>query len=114
MSQSTTPRTDKFASQLRGLGTGYYQALDFARQLETELVAMTENYTNTRNQFDIQQVKLQAAQARIEVLEKDKEMLDWLLGNGSLGICGGASEGGMVDWIDNRTAIQTAIQNSNK
>lgn len=32
-----TPRTDAFASVLRGLGTGYHQALELARTLETEL-----------------------------------------------------------------------------
>jgi len=35
----STPRTDEFASQLRGLGTGYYQALEFARSLERDLIA---------------------------------------------------------------------------
>lgn len=33
---SDTPETDAFANQLRGLGTGYYEALDFARKLERE------------------------------------------------------------------------------
>lgn len=36
---SDTPETDAFASQLRGLGTGYYQALDFARALERRAIA---------------------------------------------------------------------------
>lgn len=34
-----TPRTDAFASEVRGLGTGYYQALDEMRKLEHELAA---------------------------------------------------------------------------
>jgi len=34
---SDTPETDAFANQLRGLGTGYYEALDFARDLERKL-----------------------------------------------------------------------------
>jgi len=37
--QTDTPETDAFASQLRGLGTGYYQALDFARALERRAIA---------------------------------------------------------------------------
>ena len=32
-----TPRTDKFASHERGLGSGYYEAIGFARILEREL-----------------------------------------------------------------------------
>lgn len=37
MSQpSDTPETDAFAAPVRGLGTGYYQALAFARKLERE------------------------------------------------------------------------------
>lgn len=36
-----TPRTDDFASVMRGLGIGYYQALAFARQLESELILIT-------------------------------------------------------------------------
>lgn len=35
---STTPLTDAFAAPNRGLGTGYYQALAFARVLEGRLV----------------------------------------------------------------------------
>lgn len=38
--QSDTPRTDEFSNQLRGLGVGYYQAIDFARQLERENAAL--------------------------------------------------------------------------
>jgi hypothetical protein len=34
--QTDTPETDAFASQLQGLGIGYYQALDFARKLERQ------------------------------------------------------------------------------
>lgn len=34
-----TPRTDAFASVTRGLGTGYYQALELARNIETQLEA---------------------------------------------------------------------------
>ncbi len=31
-----TPETDAFCSQIRGLGTGYYQAIDLSRKLERE------------------------------------------------------------------------------
>jgi hypothetical protein len=37
--QTDTPETDAFASQLRGFGTGYYQALDFACTLERRALA---------------------------------------------------------------------------
>lgn len=43
---SATPRTEAFCAPERGLGTGYYQALDFARGLERELIAaQAENAT---------------------------------------------------------------------
>lgn len=37
-----TPRTEQFAATPRGLGTGYYQALHFARQLERELAGLRQ------------------------------------------------------------------------
>ena len=37
--KSKTPRTDEFTSISRGLGTGYYQCVEFAKSIETELTS---------------------------------------------------------------------------
>jgi predicted DNA-binding protein len=37
-----TKETDAFASHTRALGTGYYQALDFARNIERQRDALAE------------------------------------------------------------------------
>jgi hypothetical protein len=38
-----TPETDAFALPTRGLGTGYYQVLDFAREFELQRDAARED-----------------------------------------------------------------------
>jgi hypothetical protein len=48
MSETPTPRTDSFTSEMRGLGTGYYQAIDFARTLERENATLTKQLDEAR------------------------------------------------------------------
>ncbi len=51
----STPQTDSFANQLRGLGTGYYQALDFARGLERDLITAKETIEACRERIRIEE-----------------------------------------------------------
>lgn len=70
-----TPKTDKFAAEHRGLLIGYYQALDFARELERE-----NAYLNAQL-LDLN-IKLQEAAAKLNPKEEgvvigSKAYVDW-------------------------------------
>lgn len=96
---SDHPRTDKFASELRGLGTGYYQALEEMKKIETDL-------TSAQKTIETQAAQIRSMQA---VLKACDDFQHALCGS-TMALAHGEPEKHVWDTINSMAPLMAATQ----